>query len=94
MQTSALANCLISAYEFSVLFCLPCSAGMGSGRTAWWAPGVQPRSTHHTNKGIFLVIYVYVYVPVPHVQDHSTLVLKIYESDIKNHEANVNNNEI
>jgi len=39
----------ISTHEPVVVFDLPCPAEEGSDRAAWWAPGIQPGSTHHSN---------------------------------------------
>jgi len=30
-----------------LIFPLSCPAEEGSDRAAWWAPSIQPRSTHH-----------------------------------------------
>ena len=44
----SLLNCLyLDPWEFFPFYFLPpCPAEEGSDRVAWWAPGVQPRSTH------------------------------------------------
>ena len=49
---------------FRLIFYPPCPAEEGKDRAAWWAPGVQPKSTDHTWTAFFSALCRTAHSPV------------------------------